>query len=71
MLGSDRITLECMSVVADPETLAELISDCADLPDSVRYPTVPDQLPAWGLPVAWQVSDECFAQVDGLDDYGS
>jgi len=60
-----------MSLVADPESLAELISDCADLPASLCHPTVPDRLPAWGLPAPWQVSDACYAQVDGLDDYGS
>lgn len=57
-----------MSVVTDPESLAELISDCADLPDAVCGPTPTAQPPAW--PTPWHVDDTCFAQVAGLDDYG-
>lgn len=58
-----------MNIVADPESLAELISDCASLPDSVRHPA-PAAEPA-GQPAVWRVDDACFAQVAGLDNYGS
>lgn len=58
-----------MSVVADPENLAELISDCAELPASMRHPAPAAEAPGW--PVDWHVDDVCFAQVAGLDDYGS
>jgi hypothetical protein len=60
-----------MRVVAEPENLAELISDCADLPEAVL--AAGDAVaagPDWRVPVAWHVDDVCFAQVDGLDDYG-
>jgi len=58
-----------MSPTADPETLAELISDCAELPDAVRRPAaaVPSQRGAG----EWLISDACLAQVAGIEDYGS
>lgn len=60
-----------MSVIADAETMAELISDCAQLPDTVLRPVaaIPAQRP--GGPSDWQVSDDCLAQVAGIEDYGA
>lgn len=64
-----------MRVIAEPENLAELISDCADLPEAVLASSAATDAvaaaPDWRVPVAWHVDDVCFAQVDGLDDYGS
>jgi hypothetical protein len=60
---------QCMSATVDPETLVELISDCTELPDAVLHPKA--AIPAQRGPSDWRVSDECLAQVAGIDDYGS
>jgi hypothetical protein len=57
-----------MGVIADAETMAELISDCAELPEAVRHPAA--AVPAQHAPGEWRVDDECLAQVAGIDDYG-
>ena len=52
----------------EPVSLDELISDCAELPGSLRQLVVP--LPAPRKAAPWQVTEVCAAQVSGLDDYG-
>ncbi|HET9138719.1 hypothetical protein [Actinophytocola sp.] len=52
---------------SEPESLAELIADCADIPRSLR--TEPPQLPPPRAPLPWEVDDTCLAQVDDLDEY--
>ncbi|HEY0637704.1 MAG TPA: hypothetical protein VGD67_08670 [Pseudonocardiaceae bacterium] len=64
-----------MSALAEPETLADLISGCADLPAELR-PAEASELMApthWaaGDPPAWLIDDTCLARVAGMDDYGS
>jgi hypothetical protein len=55
-----------VTVATEPETLSELIADCALIPDSLRCETavVP---PAAARP--WTVDDTCHAQVADLDEY--
>lgn len=49
----------------EPDTLAELIADCAFIAAS---PQPADQrLPL--APGPWEVDDACYAQVCGLDEY--
>ncbi|MFB9902432.1 hypothetical protein [Allokutzneria oryzae] len=52
----------------EPSTMAELIRDCADLPESLLASSgvVPQQRAA----APWQVSDANTAQVRDMDDYG-
>ncbi|GAA4006539.1 hypothetical protein GCM10022247_30330 [Allokutzneria multivorans] len=52
----------------EPSTIAELIKDCADLPDSLRSSSavVPQQRAA----APWRVSEANTAQVREMDDYG-
>ena len=59
-----------------PESIAELVDDCAQLPDIVRYPAATAAFeaagyPSWGRPQQWLIDDSCVAQVVGIDDYGS
>lgn len=56
-----------MDTTTEPETLAELISDCAEIPAGLREqrPVAPTP-PA---PRAWAVDDTCHSQVAGLDEY--
>ena len=56
--------------VTAPEasSLDELISDCADIPRSLRSLAVPLPTPRTATP--WQVDEVCVAQVRGMDDYG-
>jgi hypothetical protein len=54
--------------VTEPSSLDELISDCADIPRTLRSQTVPPQTPR--TPAApWRVDEACAAQVSGMDDY--
>ncbi|WP_200834549.1 hypothetical protein [Amycolatopsis alkalitolerans] len=56
-----------MRTSTEPETLAELISDCAEIPAGLR-----EQRPSAPTPPAprgWTVDEACHSQVDGLDDY--
>lgn len=55
--------------VAEHVTLAELIADCAQLPDSVLQPAAPMPTPRVAPP--WRVSEECLDRVAGMDDYGA
>ncbi|SDN59677.1 hypothetical protein [Allokutzneria albata] len=52
----------------EPSTIAELIKDCAELPDSLRSSSagVPQQRAA----APWRVSEANTAQVRDMDDYG-
>jgi len=53
--------------ITDPETLDQLIADCADIPAALRPH---DQvLPVPRLAAAWTVDDACFAQVRELEEY--
>ncbi|GAB2976886.1 hypothetical protein LWP59_30760 [Amycolatopsis acidiphila] len=56
-----------MNAATEPETLAELISDCADIPAGLRErrPSAPTP-PA---PRGWAVDEACHSQVADLDDY--
>jgi hypothetical protein len=56
-----------VNTATEPETLAELISDCADIPADLR-----EQRPSTPTPPAprvWTVDDACHSQVAGLDEY--
>ncbi|MEU3271872.1 hypothetical protein ABZ639_13565 [Saccharomonospora sp. NPDC006951] len=53
-----------MSTATEPETMAELIEDCADIP---RPSPAPLAAPSAAQP--WAVSDACHAQVADLDEY--
>lgn len=51
----------------EPETLGELIADCADIPPALHAQTARDaRLPA---PRPWHVDEACHAQVADLDAY--
>jgi hypothetical protein len=59
-----------MHTIAEAADMAELISDCNELPDALVHAetaAVPTQRSA----AEWRVSDECLAVVDGINDYGS
>jgi hypothetical protein len=51
----------------EPETLAELIADCAAIPPSLRAEQA--RLPAPRAAAPWEVDDTCLAQVSGLDEF--
>ncbi|GGM53993.1 hypothetical protein GCM10012275_26410 [Longimycelium tulufanense] len=53
----------------EPSSLAELIADCAELPDGLR-PTAP-AVPEPRSAAPWRVDDRCAAQVADLEEYGS
>jgi hypothetical protein len=56
-----------VTTIAEPETLAELISDCADIPEGLRPRlTAAPRPPA---PRTWTVDEACHSQVAGLDEY--
>jgi hypothetical protein len=52
---------------SEPESLAELIADCADIPSSLR--TDRPRVPAPRAAEPWQVDATCAAQVNDLDEY--
>ncbi|GAA3812747.1 MULTISPECIES: hypothetical protein [Amycolatopsis] len=56
-----------MSTVTEPETIAELIDDCADIPAELRAAHASAPRPP--APRGWAVDDACHAQVVGLEDY--
>ncbi|WP_020671465.1 hypothetical protein [Amycolatopsis nigrescens] len=56
-----------MSTTMEPETLGELIADCALIPDSLR--TEPQAAPGVPAPRPWQVDDACHAQVADAEAY--
>ena len=51
----------------EPESFAELIADCADIPDALR--TGDHDLPGPRDAAPWEVDEACFAQVSGLEEY--
>ena len=51
----------------EAETFAELIADCADIPDELRG--VPALLPGPREAALWEVDEAAFAQVSGLEEY--
>ncbi|WP_179957071.1 hypothetical protein [Amycolatopsis anabasis] len=55
-----------MTVAAEPETLGELIADCALIPQSLRA-----EAPVLPPPAVrpWTVDEACHAQVADLDEY--
>ena len=59
-----------MRTIEDASDLAELISDCAELPDAVLHPTAAaPAVPHEGAELL--IGAECLAAVAGMDDYGS
>ncbi|MDQ3403828.1 MAG: hypothetical protein M3443_20900 [Actinomycetota bacterium] len=52
---------------SEPDTLADLIQDCTEIPPSLK----PDHpaLPAPRAATEWTVDDACHARVNGLDEY--
>jgi hypothetical protein len=59
-----------MRTIADASDLAELISDCAELPDAVVHP-VATAAPVRQGCAEVRIGAECLATVAGMDDYGS
>ena len=55
-----------MNAVTEPETLSELIEDCAAIPAGLQAENLP--LPRVSAP-AWRVDEACHAQVAELDEY--
>ncbi|HEU5473960.1 MAG TPA: hypothetical protein VFV67_25215 [Actinophytocola sp.] len=51
----------------EPESMAELIADCADIPSSLRAER--SYLPLPRAATHWEVDDACLAQVQDLDEY--
>jgi hypothetical protein len=55
-----------VNAVTEPETLSELIADCALIPETLQADNVPPQRVT---APPWQVDDVCHAQVAELDAY--
>ena len=55
----------------EPETIGELIADCAHLPSALRPPQTAAEarLPLPRAAQPWSVDDACHAQVADLDAY--
>jgi hypothetical protein len=51
----------------EPESFAELIADCADIPAVLR--TNEHSLPGPRAATPWEVDDATFAQVSNLEEY--
>jgi hypothetical protein len=51
----------------EPESFAELIADCADIPAMLR--TNEHSLPGPRAATPWEVDDATFAQVSNLEEY--
>ncbi|MDQ0379868.1 hypothetical protein [Amycolatopsis thermophila] len=56
-----------MNTLTEPDSLAELIDDCAGIPAELRAPQASAPRPP--APRGWSVDDACHAQVVGLEDY--
>ncbi|SFQ37046.1 hypothetical protein SAMN05421810_106330 [Amycolatopsis arida] len=56
-----------MSRIHEPETLGELIADCAEIPTDLR--PGPPPAPRSTVVEPWTVDDACLAQVADLDTY--
>ncbi|NIJ13475.1 hypothetical protein FHU38_003819 [Saccharomonospora amisosensis] len=54
-----------MNFATEPDTLAELIADCAEIPRGPEVPAARQQRPA----APWTVDDACHARVVELDEY--
>jgi hypothetical protein len=65
--GAGRLSVRDVSTPLEPENLAELIGDCADIPQDLRRAREAVPLPP--APASWSVNDSCLAQVADLDDY--
>ncbi len=52
---------------SEPESFAELIADCAAIPQALRDggPALPGQRE----PAPWEVDEATFDQVNGLEEY--
>ncbi|HVW40403.1 MAG TPA: hypothetical protein VHC18_03540 [Amycolatopsis sp.] len=57
-----------MSAPTEPENLAELISDCADIPQHLRPQR--EAAPRPPAPRGWSVDERCHSQVAAWEDYG-
>ncbi|TCP55090.1 hypothetical protein EV191_102302 [Tamaricihabitans halophyticus] len=58
--------MNTMTGYALPESMAELIADCTDIPGSIQAERgIPQQRAA----APWAVSESCLAQVEDLDLY--
>ena len=55
-----------MNAVTEPETISELIADCAQIPAGLQAENLP--LPRVTAP-PWKVDEACHAQVAELDEY--
>jgi hypothetical protein len=53
--------------IIEADSINDLIADCAQIPPSVRESRGAVPLPS--LAPAWEVTDGCRAQVEGLDEY--
>ena len=51
----------------EADSIDELIADCAHIPSSVRESLPHAPMPR--LAPAWEVTEGCRAQVEGLDEY--
>jgi hypothetical protein len=51
----------------EPDTIAELIDDCTDIPAGLR--TGRQELPAPRSVTSWTVDEACLDQVRELDEY--
>lgn len=56
-----------MTTTGEPETLAELISDCAAIPEDLRPQRTGTPRPP--APGEWIVDEACHSRVTGLDEY--
>ncbi|WP_176439824.1 hypothetical protein [Haloechinothrix alba] len=55
-----------MTKVTEPETMHELIADCAELPNAL---TPTSAVPPPPRAPTWDVDDRCCAQIADLDEY--
>lgn len=51
----------------DPDSLADLIADCADIPAGIR--TARESIPMPHRAAGWAVTDACLDQVREIEDY--
>ncbi|OAP28192.1 hypothetical protein A4R44_01802 [Amycolatopsis sp. M39] len=60
-----------VNLATEPETLGDLIADCAHLPSALRpeRPAGQARLPRPRTARPWTVDDACHAQVADLDAY--
>jgi len=56
-----------VNTLTEPETIADLIGDCAHIPAELR--ATQSGTPRPPAPREWAVDDACHAQVVGLEDY--